>query len=259
VAGMIEDATFLVDLAHVKGHPSCSLGAAFKNIALGCMAGQTRGAMHDTTQFDQYWFPEKCPDEETRQRIKAACPFEALVDDKEHPGGLHLHIEPCNCCGRCLKVAPPGSLKIDAVNFNSFQEACAHSVAVVMSTFQPGKAIHISLATQMTPVCDCFGFTSMPILPDAGIFGSDDIVALDQAVLDMTAETPLIEENVPTSLEVHTRLGHPFQVLHGSLKDPYKVTEYGEQLGLGNRDYELEDVFPVAQIERAPLPYISAK
>ena len=259
VAGMIQDATFLVDLAHVKGHPSCSLGAAFKNIALGCMAGQTRGAMHDTTQFDQYWFPEKCPDEETRQRIKAACPFEALVDDKEHPGGLHLHIEPCNCCGRCLKVAPPGSLKIDAVNFNSFQEACAHSVAVVMSTFQPGKAIHISLATQMTPVCDCFGFTSMPILPDAGIFGSDDIVALDQAVLDMTAETPLIEENVPTSLEVHTRLGHPFQVLHGSLKDPYKVTEYGEQLGLGNRDYELEDVFPVAQIERAPLPYISAK
>src|SRR5512139_2718967 len=69
VAGMIEDATFLVDLAHVKGHPSCSFGAAFKNLALGCMTGKTRGAMHDTMQFDPYWFPELCPDQELVQKI----------------------------------------------------------------------------------------------------------------------------------------------------------------------------------------------
>ena len=99
----------------------------------------------------------------------------------------------------------------------------------------------------------------MPILPDAGVFGSDDIVAVEQAVLDMTAKTPLIEENVPTSLEIHTRQGHPFQVLHGPLKDPYKVTEYGEKMGLGTRDYELVDVLPVETIARAPLPYISAR
>jgi uncharacterized Fe-S center protein len=258
VAGMIEDATFLVDFAHVKGHPSCSYGAAFKNLALGCMVGKTRSAIHDTTQYDPYWFPEKCPDELTRQRIRDACPFEALVDDKENPEGLHLHIEPCNNCGRCLQIAPPGSLKIDAVNFHSFQEACAVSTAVTLSTFKPGKAVHINLATHMTPVCDCFGFTSMPILPDAGIFGSDDIVALEQATLDKIAETKLIEENIPTSLEVHTREGHPFQVLHGPLKDPYKITEYGEQLGLGTRQYELIDVLPVEECERAPMPYISA-
>ena len=259
VAGMIEDATFLVDLAHVKGHPSCGFGAAFKNLALGCMVGDTRSAIHDSTQYDPYWFPEKCPDEETRQRIKAACPFEALVDDKEHPGGLHLHPEPCNNCGRCLLVAPPGSLKIDAVNFHSFMEACAHSVAVTMSTFKPGKAVHINLATHMTPVCDCFGFTSMPILPDAGVFGSDDIVAVEQAVLDMTGKTRLIEENLPSAIEVHTRQGHPFAWMHGPLKDPYKITEYGEKLGLGSREYELVDVFPVVNIERAPMGYISAK
>ena len=35
LAGMIQDATFLVNLAHVKGHPSCGFGAAFKNLALG--------------------------------------------------------------------------------------------------------------------------------------------------------------------------------------------------------------------------------
>lgn len=110
----------------------------------------------------------------------------------------------------------------------------------------------------MTPVCDCFGFTSMQILPDAGVFGSDDIVALDQATLDVIAGTRLIEENIPTSMEVHTREGHPFQWLHGPLKDPYKVTEYGEGLGLGSRDYELVDVLPVEKVERSSMPYIAA-
>jgi uncharacterized protein len=259
VAGMIQDATFLIDLAHVKGHPSCSLGAAFKNLALGCMVGETRSAMHDAMQFDRYWFSDKCPDEATRKRIAESCPHAAVVEDKDHHGEMHIHMEQCNACGRCLQVAPPGSLKIDAINFHSFQEACAISAAVTLSTFAPGKAIHLSLATQMTPVCDCFGFTSMPILPDAGIFGSDDIVAVDQAVLDATARTPLIEENVPTSMEVHTREGHPFRWLHGPLKDPYKVTEYGEQLELGSRQYELIDVLPVEQITCAPIGYIPAK
>lgn len=259
MAGFIHDATFLINFAHVKGHPTCGFGAAFKNLALGCMIGETRSAMHDSMHFDRYWFPERCPDAETRQRIAASCPHEAIVEDRDQPGEMHLHIEQCNQCGRCLQVAPPGSLKIDPVNFNAFQEACAISVGLVLSTFAPGKSIHLSLATHMTPVCDCFGFTSMPILPDAGIFGSDDIVAVDRAALDVTGRTPLIEENVPTSLEVHTRVGHPFRWLHGPLKDPYLVTKYGEQMGLGSCDYELIDVLPVEQIERAPIGYIPAR
>jgi hypothetical protein len=260
IAGMIEDATFLVNFAHVKGHPSCGFGAAFKNLALGCLVGETRGAMHDAMHFDPYWFPEKCPDPaQTLKDIVAACPHEAVVEDKQHPGQAHLHMEQCNQCGRCLQVAPPGSLKIDAANFYTFQEACAISVSLTLSTFAPGKVTHLNLATHMTPVCDCFGFTSMPILPDAGIFGSDDIVALDRATLDMTFKTPLIEENIPTTMEVHTREGHPFRWLHGPLKDPYLVTEYGEKLGLGSSEYELVDVLPVEKPERAAMPYIAAQ
>jgi uncharacterized Fe-S center protein len=259
MAGMIQDASFLVNLAHAKGHPSCGYGGAIKNLALGCMVGETRGAMHDAMHFDPYWFAEKCPDDETRQRIVEACPHNGIVLDKDDPMQLHMHFEECNQCGRCLQIAPPGSLKIDPVNFHAFMEACAISTDLVLSTFAKEKATHLVLATHMTPVCDCFGFTSMPILPDAGVFGSDDIVALDQAVLDATARTPLIEENLPASMEVHTREGHPLRWLHGPLKDPYCVTEYAENLGFGTRKYELIDVLPVEQVERAPLTYISAR
>jgi uncharacterized Fe-S center protein len=258
VAGLIQDSSFLVNFAHVKGHPSCGFGAAFKNLALGCMAGRTRGAMHDVMHYDQYWFPEKCDDKSLMAEIVAACPHNGVVVDKDNPENLHMHFEECNQCGRCLHVAPEGSLRIQAVNFHSFQEACAHAVDIVLSTFELGKAVHLNLASHMTPVCDCFGFTSMPILPDAGVFGSDDIVALDTATLDVIAKTRLIEDNIPTSMEVHTREGHPFQWLHGPFKDPYKVTEFGEKLGIGSREYELVDVLPLEFPERKSLTYIAA-
>lgn len=230
----------------------------FKNLALGCMTGPTRSAMHDTMQFDRYWFADKC-DEAGRKRILDSCPHAALVEDKNNPKELHLHPEQCNQCGRCLEAAPAGSLKIDRVNFHAFQEALAISTSLSLGTFAKGKAVHIIIANQITPVCDCFGFTSMPILPDAGIFGSDDIVACEQAVLDATGRLRLIEENIPTSMEVHTREGHPLRWLHGPLKDPYLVVEHGEKLGLGSRKYELVDVLPVEKIERAAISYISAR
>jgi len=259
LAGMIQDATFLVNLAHAKGHPTCGYGGAVKNLALGCMAGETRSAMHDAMHFDPYWFGELCPSDAERERIVQACPHQAIVPDKKDPRELHLHMEQCNQCGRCLRVAPPGSLKIDAVNFHAFQEACAISAGITLATFAPGKATHIVLATFITPLCDCFGFTSMPILPDVGVFGSDDIVAIEQAVLDATSKLRLMEECLPTSMEVHTREGHPLRWLHGPLKDPYLITEYAEKLGLGSRDYELTDVLPVEQISRAPMGYIPAR
>jgi uncharacterized protein len=99
----------------------------------------------------------------------------------------------------------------------------------------------------------------MPILPDAGGFGSDDIVAIDQAALDVIGQTRLIEENLPTSMEVHTREGHPLRWIHGPHKDPYWVCECGEKLGLGSRQYELVDVLPVEQFARAAVTHISAK
>ncbi len=258
VGGMIQDATFLVNFAHAKGHPSCGYGAAIKNLALGCMVSETRRSMHDLHHFDQYWFKERCPDPAIRQAILDACPHGALVQDKHDPEEIHLHYDPCNQCGRCLQVAPPGSLKLAPENFWVFQEGCAISTSITLGTFAPEKMVHFNLATHMTPVCDCFGFTSMPILPDAGIFGSNDIVALEQATLDMIGQTKLIEENVPTSMEIWYRDGHPFQTLHGPMKDPYKVVEYAEKLGLGTRQYELVDVFPVEEFPRPSLGYIPA-
>jgi uncharacterized Fe-S center protein len=258
VGGAIQDADFLVDLSHVKGHPSCGFGAAFKNLALGTMMGPTRGAIHDTVHFDQYWFPDKCPDAETRKKIIDSCPHGALVQDKENEERIHMHYEPCNQCGRCLKVAPDGSLVIRKENFQAFQEASAIATGIVLSTFEPENRVFINIANQITPVCDCFGFTGMSILPDVGIFGSDDIVAADTATLDRIVEFEVSTEGLPLSMEAQPGAGHPFQVIHGPYKDPYDVCRFGEKLGLGSSKYELVDVFPLDESARPETSYIAA-
>jgi uncharacterized protein len=46
--------------------------------------------------------------------------------------------------------------------------------------------------------------------------------------------------------------------MHGVYKDPYLVLDYGEKLGLGSRTYQMVDVLPVENIERAGMEYIPA-
>ncbi len=258
IGGAIKEATFLIDLSHVKGHPSTSYAGAIKNLALGCVSGQTRGIMHDVSHFEPYYFKEKCPDEATRVAIRDSCPFGAIGDDKEDPDGLHLHHFKCNQCMRCQKVAN-GALVIARTNFMAFLEVNVIATKLILDTFEPGNAVFINLATHLTPVCDCFGFTGLPILPDAGVFGSDDIVAVEQATLDMLARTPILEDNLPLSMEIVTREGHPLQWIHGPFKDPLEQMAIAERMGLGSRQYELIDVLPLVQPERAGVPYVPAR
>lgn len=244
LGGTLHDATFLIDLAHVKGHPTCSYGGAMKNLALGSLIGKSRGALHDLMHYDQYWFPEKCKDKNKIKEIVNSCPVSGLSVDKNDDSKIYIHFEECNQCEKCLEVAPKGSLLIDKKNFHSFQEGCAISTYLVLSTFDKSKMTFINIANQITPVCDCFGFTGANILPDIGIFGSDDIVALEKATLDEIAKYKIIEENVPAVIKLQKNMPHPLQELHGKYKDPYVVVYECNKLGLGSLEYEIEDVMP---------------
>jgi hypothetical protein len=257
IGGAIKEATFLVDLAHVKGHPCTGYGAAIKNIGIGCMTGTTRGQMHDVSHDTPYVFKDRIRDETHRVAIREACPYGAIVDDRHDPGGLHLHHYKCNNCLRCQDVAD-GAFEIQREAFMAFLKVMNVGAKLVLDTFAPGQATFISLATQMTPLCDCFGFTGMAVMPDAGILGSDDPVAIDQAVIDLTAQTPLIEANLPGMMEIVTRDGHPWQWIHGPYKDPYEQLAHAEQISMGTRAYTLVDVLPVTEPNFKQDTYVQA-
>ncbi len=260
VAGNLADADFLIDVAHVKGHPACGFGGVFKNLALGGMTWKTRSQIHDTCQVDRYWFKNKCRSKALRKKIIKSCPLDALVQDEKDFQGIHLHTEQCIQCMRCLNVAPEGSLKIQPSNFLSFQTACALSVKNVLSFFPKQNRVFIDFATYMTPMCDCFGFTSLPVLNDVGIFAGNDIVAVEKATLDKIAGQEVIRQNIPSCMPLTIRPGlHPFQVIHGPLKDPYFVVKEGERLGLGTSKYKLVDIMSLSEVPKKSEDYVSAK
>ena len=253
MGGFCKDADILVDLSHVKGHNMAGFGAAIKNLALGCYTQKTRFAVHRTTQYDKYWFPEKCRDPvKTALKLVEACPHRAIRYDK---GRFRVIFERCNQCMRCKLVDDENCLLIQRKNFESFFEAMAITAKYVLDHYDEDSRFFINIALDITEYCDCWGFTTGNILPDLGVLGSTDILAIDKATLDLLKDKPLIKENVSRSLEINDNPKlHPFARVHGPWKDPYLQIWYGEKYGLGNPDYELVEVNPPGPWKSEKLP-----
>jgi uncharacterized Fe-S center protein len=249
MAGTVRDADVLVDISHVKGHNSIGYGAAIKNLALGCFTQETRWAMHRTTQYDKYWNKEKSKD---AAALVKACPFGCIHYKKEK---LRVDFDSCNQCMRCVAADKDGCLQINPQNFQSFAEINAIAAGFVLSHFTKDERFFINVATNITQYCDCWGYTTGQILPDLGILGSKDIVAIDKATLDLLSKRPLIRENVSQSLEINDDADlHPFARIHGPYKDPYNMIRYAEKYGLGSADYVLEEVLGLGPTPIRILP-----
>lgn len=247
MGGFCKDADVLLDLSHVKGHNTAGFGAAVKNLALGCFTQKTRWGIHRTMQFDPYWDKEASKDAE--QLVKA-CPYNAI---RFGGGNLSIVFDACNQCMRCTMADKDGCLKITRKNFESFFEAMALSTQFVLSHFDEDSRFFLNVALDITQYCDCWGFTTGNVLPDLGVLGSRDILAVDKATLDLLKDKPLIKDNVSMYLEINDDPDlHPFARIHGPWKDPYLQIFYGEKYSLGNPDYELVEMLPAGARRELP-------
>jgi len=113
-------------------------------------------------------------------------------------------------------------------------------VKAVLATFKRGPVYYISVLMNITPLCDCWGFSTPPIVPDVGIIAGDNIVAVEQASLDLIKWQNLIPGSLPDQLVPPGKKGHLFQRVHG--KDPYEQVRQCIAAGLGSPKYRLEEV-----------------
>jgi hypothetical protein len=98
LAGMIKDASFLINFAHVKGHPSCGFGSAFKNLALGCMTGEARAITIPTTSTNtgsQISVPMR------RHARRSKKPARSVRSSMTRNTRRLPSLRACNQCGRC--------------------------------------------------------------------------------------------------------------------------------------------------------------
>lgn len=236
VCGNIADAGALLVLSHGKGHGHSGYGGAIKNIAMGCVTCRTRGAIHALMANHFQWDAEACTHCE---QCISGCPTGAISFRDEK---LRIFEHHCRYCMHCTRSCPTTAISMEqpADKFRLFQQGMAAAVKETLTFFDPGRVLYLSALMNITPLCDCWGFTTQSIVPDIGILASDDIVAIEQASLDLIKTENLIPGTLPEQLCPPGTAGHLFERIHG--KDPYEQVRQVAALGLGSTEYELVEV-----------------
>ena len=233
LAGEIVQAEALINLAHVKGHGDCAFGGASKNLSMGCVTGRTRAVLH-SLEGGLEWDEVKCTACGT---CVENCPNEAMKLDEQDKLVVFYHH--CKFCQHCVLICPEDAITMEGGKYKDFQRGMALTTSRVLDTFEPQHVVHINFLMNITVFCDCWGMTTPALVPDIGILAGRDIVALEQASLDLIKTENLI----PGAAPAHFKLGesgHLFERLHR--KDPFVVVDHLAELGRGSKKYKLLEV-----------------
>jgi uncharacterized protein len=238
IPSAIHDASAMMVLTHVKGHIDSSLGGAIKNLGMGCVSALPRschwkeggrGKMHFLMWDTMEWDEKLC----TFCGICANnCPMDAITIKAKV---FEVNDKKCVRCGRCVKVCPEGALKIP-FSAENFQKGMAESVKAVLSTFKPGKVLYVNFILDVQPECDCMLVTDTPVIQDQGILVSDDIVAIDQATMDIIQKAASLPQSKAEGIEFG-KFEDILSAIHQ--KDAKIQIVAAEKLGLGSRKYKL--------------------
>jgi len=234
IAGHIHDAEAMIVLSHVKGHGACGYGGACKNIAMGCVTDRTRRQIHGL-EGGVEWDENLCIH---CNLCINSCNHDANSFNKQNKYEIFYHN--CTYCQHCVKVCPTSALKMNDNRFDDFQKGMAICTNEVLKVFDPNCVFYINFLVNITALCDCWGFTTPYLVPDIGIMYSKDIVAIEKASLDAIKVENLIPAGVPKGHKLGEK-GHLFERLH--YKDPFIQLGELEKLGLGIREYEIEEVY----------------
>lgn len=235
LCGEVANADAMVVYSHGKGHGHCGWGGAIKNIGMGNVTCKTRGDIHALMDTEFEWNSEICTH---CYLCRENCPAGALsFSDK---GEFNIFMHNCRYCMHCVTACPQNAVGINEDSIRQFQAGMAHVNKACLDTFEPERVLFVNHVTAVTPFCDCWGFSSPSIVPDVGILASTDIVAVEQASIDMVKVEDYIEGSLPHPLEVRDTEGHLLYRIHG--KDPYLQCEEAARLGLGSQEYELTEI-----------------
>ena len=117
LCGNIVDAGAMIVLSHGKGHGNSGFGGAIKNLAMGCVARDSRGKIHRLQGEGFSWDPEKC---EKCEACVENCPAEgALWFDEE--GILRWFDHHCRFCRHCEISCPMEAIAIPTEGVERFQ------------------------------------------------------------------------------------------------------------------------------------------
>lgn len=107
---------------------------------------------------------------------------------------------------------------------NDFLESMAEAAKAVHD-YMNGKILYIDVMKNLSVDCDCNASPEDPCMKDIGILASTDPVALDQACID--------------KIWASTDKGKDHFIKRVERQNGRHILPYAEEIGLGNREYEL--------------------
>lgn len=232
IGGEILAAEALIDFSHVKGHGACGFGGASKNLSMGCVTQRSRGRLH-ALEGGLEWNRTDC---NHCLKCEQNCPTGAISFKQDN---FNVFYHNCKYCQHCVLICPSKALKMLGGKYRDFQRGMALTTKVVLDIFPPEHRLFINMLMNVTIFCDCWGMTTASLVPDIGILAGRDIVAIEQASLDLIKTDDLIPHSLPPGWTLGNT-GHLFERVHG--KDPHAVVEFLEELGQGQRTYTLQEV-----------------
>jgi uncharacterized Fe-S center protein len=200
---------------------------------MGCVTQKTRGRIH-ALEGGLEWDRKLC----TQCKVCAAnCPNGAISFDDS--GRFDVFYHNCKYCQHCVLICPQKAITMLGGGYRDFQRGMALTTRAVLDAFPPDRRVFINLLANITVFCDCWGMTTPNLVPDIGILAGRDIVAIEQATLDLIKTESLIPGSLPPGWELGDH-GHLFERIHG--KDPFAVIEYLAEFGQGTRAYTLREI-----------------
>ena len=209
VVNVLED---LIVLTHITGHMMSGFAASIKNVAMGMASRAGKQIQHSSLKpainIDNCTLCGSCIE---------VCPASAI---SEVSGKAFVNSNLCIGCCECIALC-----KLDAVTINwredadIFAERMAEYARGILTRIR--RKVFINFAFDITKECDCISGDDPKIIEDAGIFASEDILAVDKACFDMLTK----------SRDIFSRGGKITAHLH--------QLEYAREIGLGRTDYNL--------------------
>jgi len=176
IASDIYYANSMIVLSHFKGHEMAGFGGAIKNLAMGCASAAGKQQQHSTVKPR---VSSKCVGCTTCIKW---CPKQAIsIREKK----AEIDHDVCIGCGECISSCPSRVISPQwDTNMDMFIERLTE-YALGAVTHKENKIGYINFVMNVTPECDCAGWSDAPLVPDVGILASLDPVAIDKASFDL--------------------------------------------------------------------------
>jgi len=237
IAREIHMADGLIAVTHFKGHELSGFGGALKNLGMGCASREGKLSQH--SNISPQVNGKAC---KGCKACLSGCAQEAILMRAAQSGmetkRTIAFIDPKKCvgCGECILTCSSGAIQIQwNESVPIFQKKMVeHAYGVVQK--KKGKTLCLNFLTQISPACDCYGYSDTPIVSDIGILSSEDPVAIDQASVDLVnGETG----NRASKLQKNWRPGEDkFRAIYPEVDWNIQLA-YAEEIGMGTRKYEL--------------------